>query len=254
MKRIVSILLVIVLLTGTAYALYAEKANFPIFVNGEELYCENPPLAYNGRSYLSIRSIADAVGVKAEWKNNRVEIETIDIETLKDSCVMVRGGDVKGTYIEQASGVIIDYDEILTVNHVADHQYFAIHYDDSTAFNHCTLSDFSESQDAAILEPEFKNVKPVQIGDSDTVKVGNKVWVVSCPDGRKNEVVSGYVTNLNNINQGYSGYRISCSTSSGSSGGAVFNADGELIGTINAGDGTSAFMIPINQIRKDLAA
>lgn len=254
MKKILSIIIVIALLTGTAYALTCEKANFPIFVNGENLALENPPLAFNGRSYLSIRSIADAVGVKAEWKNNRVEIETLDLEALKNSCVMVRGGDVKGTYIEQASGVIIDYDEILTVNHVADHQYFAIHYDDSTAFNYCTLTDTSVSEDAAILEPEFKNVNPVQIGDSDTVKVGDKVWVISSPDGKKNTVTTGTVKDVNFFTNNIYGISIDPVTQGGSSGGAAFNSDGELIGIVQAGDAIKTFIIPINDIRISLAA
>ena len=254
MKRIISILLVIILLTGTAYALYAEKALFPIFVNGEELYLENPPLAYNGRSYLPIKSISDAVGVKAEWKNNRVEIQTIDLEALKNSCVMVRAGDVKGTYIEQASGVIIDYDEILTVNHIADHEYFAIHYDDSTSFNHCTLNDYSTEQDAAILTPSNISVKPVQIGDSDTVKVGDKVWVISSPQGEKNKTAIATVFKTDSNTNYMIGFEITPVTDGGSSGGAVFNSNGELIGIVQAGDSKTTFVVPINDIRQDLAS
>ena len=254
MKRIISILLVIILLTGTAYALYAEKALFPIFVNGEELYLENPPLAYNGRSYLPIKSISDAVGVKAEWKNNRVEIQTIDLEALKNSCVMVRAGDVKGTYIEQASGVIIDYDEILTVNHIADHEYFAIHYDDSTSFNHCTLNDYSTEQDAAILTPSNISVKPVQIGDSDTVKVGDKVYVISSPQQSKNVITMGTIKKVNFYTNGMYGFTTEHITEGGSSGGAAFNSNGELIGMIQAGDDIITFIVPINDIRESLAA
>lgn len=254
-KRILSILIVMALLTGTAYALTCEKALFPIFINGSELKLSDPPIAFNGRSYLPVKPIGDALGVNVKWQNNRVEITTLDIEKLKDSCVMVRGGDVKGTYTEQASGVIIDYDEILTVNHVADHTYFAIHYDDSTAFIHCSLTDTAPSEDAAILTPENRDVKPVPVGDSDTVKVGDTVYVVSCPDGKKNVVTSGKV-----IDSGwYDGifiYEINTVVLGGGSGGAVFNTSGELIGILDALSDTedSNYFTPINNIRKALAA
>ena len=168
---------------------------------------------------------------------------------------MVRAGDVKGTYIEQASGVIIDYDEILTVNHIADHEYFAIHYDDTTTFNHCTLNDYSTDQDAAILTPSNRTVKPVQIGDSDTVKVGDKVYVISCPDANKNVVLSGII-----IDDGqYKGiyiFEIDTSVVGGGSGGAVFNSNGELIGILDGISltGQSNYFIPINDIRESLAA
>lgn len=255
MKRFLSIIIVIALLTGTAYALYAEKALFPIFVNGEELYLEKPPLAFNGSSYLPIKAISDAVGVSAEWKNSRVEITTIDIEALKNSCVMVRAGDVKGTYIEQASGVLIDYDEVLTVNHVADHTYYAIHYDDSNTFSPCFLSDVSEAKDAAILTPTDRTVKPVQIGDSDTVRVGDKVYVISCPKGNKNAVSVGAVMD-DGIYDGIYIFEINTTVNSGASGGAVFNSNGELVGIITAlsTSGQSNYFVPINDIRKSLAA
>ena len=257
MKRFISILLVIILLTGTAYALYAEKALFPIFVNGEELYLEDPPLAYNGRSYLPLKAISDAVGVSAEWKNNRVEIQTIDLEKLKDSCVMVRAGNEYGKYTEQASGVIIDYDEILTVYHIADHAYFSFHYDDSTTFNSCTLNDYSTEQDAAILTPTNRTVKPVQIGDSDTVKIGDKVYVISCPDGEKNVVTSGAVISAD-THEGMFVHEINTSIYGGGSGGAVFNSNGELVGILKAlveyGGIKSNYFIPINDIRESLAA
>ena len=256
MKRIISIILVIVLLTGTAYALYCEKALFPIFVNGEELKLTDPPLAYNGRSYLPIKAISEAVGVSAEWKNNRVEIETLDIEALKNSCVMVYAGETSKAYTKQASGVLIDYDEVLTVNHVTEgRSYCAVVYDDSDLIKPCQIIDQAPAKDAAVLAPAEKTVKPVQIGDSDTVKVGDKVYVISCPDGKKNEVTSGGVIEAGTFN-GMVIFVTDAFTDNGSSGGAVFNSGGELIGLIIGGSDETkmSYFAPINIIRKSLAA
>jgi len=254
MKKLISFIVIVALLTGTAYALACEKATFPIYVNGEKLEMSDPPLAFNGRSYLPIKPIGDALDVSVEWRNNRVEIDTIDLEKLKDSCVMVTGGDEEGEYVEQSSGVIIDYDEVLTAGHASDHEYFAIHYDNSESYIHCSLINISEAKDSAILEPENKDVKPVKIGDSDDVLVGDKVFAISSPHGEKNVISSGMITDVNFYYKGMRGYMLSFSTLEGGSGGGVFNQSGELIGMMDAANSKSTFVIPINDIRESLAA
>lgn len=54
----------------------ANVATFKILINGQETNFDNPPVAINGRTYLPLRSIAQALGVVVNWNAqlNQVEI------------------------------------------------------------------------------------------------------------------------------------------------------------------------------------
>lgn len=257
MKRLVSILLVIVLLTGTAYAINAVSVSYPILVNGTAMTFDVQPVNVNGRTLLPLRAISEALGVPITWNQTKgqVEIQTIDTEALKNSCVMLYVGK-DGEYTEQGSGVLIDYDEILTCWHVVDDgaNTFKAFYDDGTT-QLASLTDSAASEDAATLKPSSTNVKPVKIGDSDSVKVGDTVYVVSSPNGSKNNVMMGKVTQTGTF-ENVAVFSTSADTNAGASGGACFNAQGELIGIVKGGSDTepNSYVIPINAIRQSLAS
>ncbi|MPN17182.1 putative serine protease HtrA [bioreactor metagenome] len=159
-----------------------------------------------------------------------------------------------GVNFGNGSGVLIDYDEILTCYHVVNgYSYFKINYNSRDKDVTCSVQDTAPSHDAAVLTPPDKNVKPVKIGDSDEVKVGDKVYVISCPEGEKNVVTEGEVLKTNSFINFRIGFEISPITKGGSSGGACFNAKGELIGIVQSGDDVSTFIVPINSIRQALA-
>ena len=54
----------------------AVAAGFKVFVDGEEFISENPVLVVEGRTYLPLRAMGDALGVSVEWNDElgRVEI------------------------------------------------------------------------------------------------------------------------------------------------------------------------------------
>ena len=56
----------------------AQEATFNIYVEGEEFKSENPPLVIEGRTYLPLRAIGEALGINVEWngEERRVEIKT----------------------------------------------------------------------------------------------------------------------------------------------------------------------------------
>lgn len=246
-------------LADTHYTL--TGADYPIMVNGEALSSSDAPaMNYQGRTMLPLRAVSEALDVPIEWDDakKQVNIDTIDLEALKESCVMVSGG-IDGQYVNQASGVLIDYDEVLTCYHVIDGKdYLEINYDDSNAANVCKLADTAEAEDAAILTPPGKDVKPVKIGDSDEVRIGDRVYIVSCPDGEKNVVTEGEVLSIKYVNTNENGkiegFLISNASQPGSSGGAVFTSYGLLIGFVTAGDAQGSVVVPINDARKALAS
>ena len=53
----------------------AEKAGFPILVNGKAFTADNPPVVIEGRTYLPLRAIGTALGVKVNWNNDLRQVE-----------------------------------------------------------------------------------------------------------------------------------------------------------------------------------
>lgn len=238
------LIVLIILSSATAYgASYTlTSANYPINVNGQKLAVE--PLNMNGTTYLPLRSISEAVGVPIAWDNAKrsVEINTVDVEKLKQACVMIYADD--GKMQSQGSGVYVDYDEILTANHVVD----KMSNFKTLSGTQLSILKTDKNVDAAVLKSQVQ-VKPVKIGDSDEVKVGDKVIIISSPKGKFNTVLYANVEE-----PVYSGMVLWCDATKGSSGGAVFNLNGELIGIIISGSGTDKACLakPINDIRKAL--
>jgi hypothetical protein len=79
MKKVIMGLIIGMLLMTVGYAAgqyTAQKANFKVFVNGNEKtdWGEVPPLVVNGRTMLPLKSIGDSLGVNVRWdgQHNRV--------------------------------------------------------------------------------------------------------------------------------------------------------------------------------------
>lgn len=62
--------------TAIAANFQAVTATYPILIDGVEFKSENPPVVIDGRTYLPLRAIGEALGVKVDWNGDlsRVEI------------------------------------------------------------------------------------------------------------------------------------------------------------------------------------
>lgn len=248
MKRIKLIVFILIAFTTVSYgASYTlSSASYDVNVNGQKLSAE--PLNLNGTTYLPLKAISDAVGVPVAWDSTKksVEINTVDIEKLKESCTMIIASD--GETYDQGSGVYIDYDQVLTAYHVVDEGRTKIRTTvDQSDTNTMEVMTSAPAIDAAILKPTIEK-KPVKIGDSDEVKVGDTVIYIGSPGGQRNTVIQA------KVKESSSEIIISALPGGGGSGGAVFNQTGELIGIAYAVDiGLSeCYVTPINAIRKSL--
>lgn len=168
------------------------------------------------------------------------------------------------------SGVIISKDGyILTNNHIVDAS--------SSSSSYYTVSDakkvviylYNEDEpidaeivgtdsvtDLAILKIDRDDLTPAKIGDSDSVQVGEFAMAIGNPLDMRSTVTSGIISGLNREIEDENGtmytlIQTDAAINSGNSGGALVNADGELIG-INtlkmSGTGIEGmgFAIPIN--------
>lgn len=114
--------------------------------------------------------------------------------------------------------------------------------------------------DLAIIKVDKTNLPAIDLADSDTVEVGNRVVAIGNPLGLElqSTVTSGIISGLNRTVSFQTGAQMDglmqtdAAINSGNSGGALLNTKGEQIGINTAKAGNSdgiGFAIPINLIK-----
>ncbi|HKJ47222.1 MAG TPA: Do family serine endopeptidase [Balneolales bacterium] len=164
------------------------------------------------------------------------------------------------------SGIIITSNGyILTNRHVVanaeDHKVEVTLYDKRTFSGKVIGED--PSTDLAVVKIDQKNLHPITVGNSNTLKVGDWVLAIGNPFRLKSTVTAGIVSALNrDVNVINSSKRIEnfiqtdAAINKGNSGGALVNVRGELVG-INTAIATETgnyegygFAIPSNMAIK----
>ena len=156
------------------------------------------------------------------------------------------------------SGVIISQDGyILTCAHVVSGATSVkVQLNGSDESYDATIVGQDSTSDIAVLKIVATGLTPAVIGDSDALAVGEVAVAVGNPLGTlSNTVTDGIVSALNRQvtvqNNDMTLIQTDASISPGNSGGGLFNANGELIGIVNAKSSYSeaegiGFAIPIN--------
>ncbi|MCI9016002.1 MAG: trypsin-like serine protease [Clostridia bacterium] len=172
----------------------------------------------------------------------------------------------------EGSGIIITEDGyILTNNHIinssSSDSYYEISkankvivylYNDETPYE-AKIIGTDEQTDLAVIKIEKSNLSPATLGNSDNVKVGEFSMAIGNPLGMQSSVTSGIVSAVNrkvtdSDGKTYTLIQTDAAINSGNSGGALVNANGEVIG-INtlklSGTGIEGmgFAIPINSTK-----
>jgi serine protease Do len=160
------------------------------------------------------------------------------------------------------SGVIVDPSGIIVTNrHVIDNAYeITVTLSDRTAVQ-ARLLGKGLTFDLAILKIDVDHPLPsIKVGDSDKVRVGDRVIAIGNPLGLSSTVTSGIVSALHRDLRGtpYDEFiQTDAAINHGNSGGPLFNMDGEVIGINNQifSDSASSgsiglgFAIPSNDVR-----
>lgn len=170
----------------------------------------------------------------------------------------------------QGSGVVIDDNEenltIITNYHVVEGSAKILVLLDEETETEGTLLGYDEESDLAFISVNkenisqelLENIKTAKLGDSEKLKVGEKVLAIGSPLGYKNTVTDGIISGLQR-NLNFSDRRLkliqtNAAINPGNSGGALVNMSGEVIGinTVKiAGSNLEglAFAIPINHAK-----
>lgn len=169
----------------------------------------------------------------------------------------------------EGSGIIVSNDGyILTNNHIINSSDSSIYYEVSEAtkvyvylYNdetpyEATIVGTDEETDLAVIKIEKDDLTAAELGDSDSVKIGEFAMAIGNPLGMESSVTSGIISAVNRTvtsedGTTYNLIQTDAAINSGNSGGALVNSEGKVIG-INtlklSGSGVEGmgFAIPIN--------
>ncbi|MCI0449319.1 MAG: trypsin-like peptidase domain-containing protein [Chlorobi bacterium] len=171
-------------------------------------------------------------------------------ELVNNSVVVIVAYDNFGN-IFQGSGVVIDKNGLVATNHhvCRDANRIEIkHYENEFKDVEVVFTD--ELKDILILRVNNFSLSPMPRGTSTSLKTGQRIYAIGSPEGYENSISDGIISGFRTDNNKVSLIQMTTPITEGSSGGAVVNARGELIGICVSGqhEGNLYFAIPINEI------
>ncbi len=170
-------------------------------------------------------------------------------EKVDNSVVVIIAYDNLGN-VFQGSGVVIKDGLIVTNYHVCKdaNRIEVKHY--TKEIKSVSVYKYDELKDIMFLKTDDRTLTPINQGNSSSLKAGQRIYAVGSPEGYENSIsegiVSGFRTDANNFKL----IQMTCPITDGSSGGAVLNSRGELIGLSVSGqhEGALYFAIPVNDV------
>ncbi|WP_338555235.1 trypsin-like peptidase domain-containing protein [Paenibacillus sp. KS-LC4] len=244
--------------------------NNPVaYSNGASFKLNVAPKAISGVTYVPLRFVSETLGYGIEVKSKNIYLNagstatetpaatttpaptptptdpaktqdmTIEqIGELSDRVVYIEVVDQNNKAIASGSGVIVGAKgEIITNYHVIEGAHKAVIYtSDEVKYVSSTVLNADKDRDLALIKIDSSNLSlpTVTIGDSSKLKLGETVVAIGSPLGFTNSLTSGVVSTKNRTVDGQNYIQISTPIDHGSSGGALFNLRGELVGITTA--------------------
>ncbi|MEO6724774.1 MAG: trypsin-like peptidase domain-containing protein [Blastocatellia bacterium] len=167
--------------------------------------------------------------------------------------VVVESLDDRGSVIGQGSGFIVTPGGAVVSNlHVVQGaQMVRVKLPNGDIYKTADIVDVDDAKDIVILKIKGFKLPIVALGDSDKVETGDAIVAISSPEGLTNSLSTGVISGVRRLDT-HRVFQITAPISRGSSGGALFNADGEIIGIVTyllkSGQNIN-FAVPINYAR-----
>ena len=188
----------------------------------------------------------------------------VGISKIKNSGDSIFGGNSVSA-LGLGTGIIVSSDGYILTNwHVAGNKYSSCYITLENGEVHNGNVVWAEEElDLAIVKINARGLQYLNLGDSDSVKLGNTVYAIGNPIGIEFQrtVTSGIISGLNRTVKLEENEKVSymedliqtdATINPGNSGGPLINSKGEVIGInsikINTAEGIG-FAIPINIVK-----
>ena len=215
--------------------------------------------------------LSNNANVTIQQQTNKSNFGTVQVsdvsdivEKCKDSVVEITtesassGNSIFGQYVSHGagSGVIIRKDGyIVTNNHVVSGATsLKVTTTDGTEYDASVVGKDSQT-DLAVIKVDANNLQAATLGDSDILQVGDPAIAIGNPLGElggtvTTGIISATDRQITIDDETMTLLQTDAAINPGNSGGGLFNADGNLIGIVNAKESSTGieglgFAIPI---------
>ena len=162
----------------------------------------------------------------------------------------------------QGSGVAVTEDIVVTARHVVDGSNYIITLNDGTEIKGIHAISHKD-YDIGFIKVDIPILKPAKFGSVKDCVLGQPVFVIGSPFGKQNfnSVTLGIISAMQRDRGKFRGwqvtFQIDAGANPGSSGGPVFNMNGEIIGIVVGGPtrifAGIVYIVPIDLVTNDLS-
>lgn len=189
------------------------------------------------------------------YSNNTTVKTAKEIVKHKDAVVFIKVYDDNGDELASGSGFNIDGSGIVVTNYhvVEGASSIKCTFENTQTYDIDYILNYNEVKDIAILKlKDASNLPVVTLGDSSKVEQADDIYTIGNPLELQNTISDGIVSGIR-TKMGIKYIQITAAISPGSSGGALFNAYGDIIGITSmtySGAQNLNFAVPINEVKE----
>lgn len=242
-KFIVSAVAAVMLGSFASGSFYGTKMLF---------FDKKAPTAVETQNVMTVANkapvVSDVSAMSKEALKSIVSITNVAVQQVPDFFSFFQGGGVEREVKMSGSGVILektkDYLYMITNHHVIDGaKDLSVTFSDDKTYK-AEVVKYDENNDIAIIRVRIKDmsestlveVKPIKIGDSNSLEIGESVVAIGNALGYGQSVTTGVVSAVNRNfapkesldTKTY--IQTDAAINPGNSGGALLNMKGELVG------------------------
>lgn len=203
---------------------------------------------------LFVFSLIFTTGALAQNNETKTTKSPSEIAREQSKAVVVLEGlDDRNNVVGQGSGFIVTSNGAIVTNlHVVrGASMVRVKLPAGDMYKTADVVDIDDAKDLVVLKIKGFQLPTVQLGDSDRVEAGEPVVVISSPEGLTNSVTTGVISGVRRL-ETHRVFQITAPTSPGSSGGALFDSSGSVVGIVTyvlkSGQNIN-FAVPINYVR-----
>ena len=152
---------------------------------------------------------------------------------VRDSIVVISVMGATGNDRASGAGFAITKNGLIATNlHViGEARPIVVTTADARRFDVTEVYATDQAMDFAVIRVEAKDLKPLELGDSDSIKQGQDVVAIGNPRGLEHSVVSGVISGIRKID-GKPLIQLAMPIEQGNSGGPVLDRQGHVLGLV----------------------